>query len=205
MRGIKTLITACGRPDLLKETVDSLLQGQHEMIHPTIHEDSKYPPYNSSPLTVINTMGVGQHKSIELYLRLLGPNQYYLHCEDDWKFRNTYNWIDASMRIMQLDNKVIKVLARKGSPHPCHHDCHIRISPDQAISYGYLQPWTNEGIEWKGFSWNPGLTRADYLKKFIPFPIYEQELAELIYKAGYKIVELAEPVYEHIGDGRSTH
>ena len=130
------------------------------------------------------------------------PNEkYYLHLEDDWYFNNTYDWIKASIQIMEADNSIMKVLCRKDSQHPCVHDKEVN-----GIKYGYLQPnWHHEGITWQGFSWNPGVTRLDLLKKFVPFRKWEQDLAEDIANAGYKVAELENKIYMHIGKNRSTH
>lgn len=179
---MKALITSCGRTDLLACTLSSLFYNQNNKIFITIHEDG--------------LSKIGQHASIEKFISSY-QEKYYLHCEDDWQFNNTYDWITRSIEIMEDDPMIIKTLAREGSPHPCNHDKN---------GYGILDPWAGpDGIVWHGFSWNPGVTRADILKQFMPFPKWEQDLAELIYKAGYKVAELSVPVYKHIGDNRSTH
>ncbi len=208
------LITSCGRPDLLQKTIESLLIGQRSPLRILVHEDSpdpqiktQYYGLNTADIMYFMTNGIGQHKSIEHFLKSEHSKhlKYYLHCEDDFEFKNSYDWIDASVRIMQEDPMIIKVLAREGSPHPCVHKEYIRTGPDQFIQYGYLEPWTgNDGIKWSGFSFNPGITRADLLRQFISFPRWEQELAEKIHVAGFKVVEIIPPVYSHIGDGRTT-
>lgn len=194
---MKCFITSCGRPDLLQKTIESL-PNDLDII---VHEDSNpvVLPYDNTIWeikTLIETRGIGQHASIELFLR--GCNEkYVLFCEDDWIFDNSYDWIKKSIEIMENDSQIVKVLCRKDSPHPCIHD---------QDGFGYIKPWIGpDGINWSGFSWNPGVTRVDILKKFIPFPRWEQELASNIYKNGYKVAELSNKIYTHIGDGRSTH
>lgn len=207
---LKTLITSCNRYDLLSKTMHSLTTNQSYHLDFTIHED--HPnlfkiPYEMGgihadfPQAMIQfTRGAGQHGSIERYLKHL-KDKYYLHCEDDWEFSNHYDWISSSILLMDVDPMIIKVLARDTSPHPCEHDQSFHH-----LKYGYLKPWMSDDyIMWCGFSWNPGVTRVDLLKEFMPFPKWEQDLAEQIYKKGYKVVELADKVYKHIGDGRSTH
>lgn len=199
------LLTSCARPDLLIKTVDSLLHNQQEQVLLLINEDSKAKLkwFDSDFITTDFTGGIGQHKSIEKFLNFAARLKYYLHLEDDWHFHNSYNWIAESVRIMEEDPSIIKVLCRIGSPHPCDHN---KGGIENANRFGYLQPWTgDDGITWNGFSWNPGVTRVDLLRQFMPFPKYEQELAEKIYNAGYKVAELIPGVYTHIGDGRSTH
>jgi hypothetical protein len=198
------LLTSCNRSDLLKRTLDSLVKNQHHRLAIAINEDSENiftPPVY--PKTMINTYkmgGVGQHKSIEKFINAAGKSKakYYLHLEDDWEFENIYDWISESINVMESDPSIIKVLCRIESPHPCKHDTEK--------GYGILEPWTSpDNIVWHGFSWNPGVTRLDLLKQFVPFPKWEQDLAEKIYKKGYKVAELINPIYKHIGDGRSTH
>ena len=201
---ISTLITSCGRIDLLSRTVESLLTKQEQRLFLNINEDSPnadlYQPPNAVNFILNKTGGIGQHASIEQYLKT-SLHKYYLHCEDDFHFDNDYDWIKASMDIMEADPQIIKVLARKDSQHPCIHDRELN-----GIKYGLLQPdWHHVGITWQGFSWNPGLTRMDLLKQFMPFRRWEQDVAEDIAWAGYKVVELEQKVYHHIGEGRSTH
>lgn len=201
---ISTLITSCGRFDLLKETVESLLLNQQQKLFIQINEDSinaAFMPYPIGENFLFNkTGGIGQHASIQEFIST-SLHKYYLHCEDDFNFDNDYDWIKASIDIMEADPQIIKVLARKDSQHPCTHDRELN-----GIKYGLLQPdWHHEGITWQGFSWNPGLTRMDLLRQFIPFRRWEQDVAEDIAWAGYKVAELERKVYRHIGDGRSTH
>lgn len=203
------LLTSCGRPDLLEKTLASLSSEDIKII---VHEDCDihelaiqcYRIADTHPASIlvediVMTCGLGQHGSIEKFIQEHQTHLHYLHLEDDWEFGIT-NWINNSLAIMYDDESIIKVLARDGSPHPCTHD--RNIGPTK---YGILEPWENEGIKWHGFSWNPGVTRLDLLKQFMPFPKWEQDLAEKIYNAGYRVAELAQPVYKHIGDGRSTH
>jgi len=192
------LLTSCRRHDLLKITIDSLFHNQDRDIQLVINEDSD-ETVDDPRAVIMNSPSLGQHPAIESLL-IFFKCKYYLHTEDDWYYENTYDWISESVRIMEADPTIIKVLCRNGSPHPCVHD---KVSAS-GIAYGILEPWHNDGITWMGFSWNPGVTRLDLLKQFIPFGKREQDLAEQIHAAGYKIAELSIPIYTHIGDGRST-
>jgi hypothetical protein len=180
-------------------TVDSLFENQQQNLFLLINEDSD-DVFIDRRAMVMNSPSIGQHKAIESVLSHF-KDKYYLHVEDDWRFDNSYDWIAESVKIMEADPTIIKVLCRNGSPHPCTHD---RVS-ESGIAYGILEPWENDGITWSGFSWNPGVTHLDLLKQFIPFGKHEQDLAEAIHQAGYKIAELSTPIYTHIGHGRSTH
>jgi len=199
------LLTSCGRTDLLQRTVDSLFLNQQREIDLLIHEDGneillERGDYKGT-VTAMFSERKGQHESINLFLRKRLNEKYYLHSEDDWEFKNTFDWITASVKIMESDPMIIKVLPRGTIEHPCKYDYEI-----DGIKYGFLQPWNSvDNIRWCGFSYNPGVTRVDLLKKFLPLDRYENNLAERIYDAGYKKVQLERAVYHHIGEGRSTH
>ena len=208
------LLTSCGRFDLLEKTIESLFINQHYILdyhkeirlyinEDSLNSDDKISDFiEKGPMQVwhgnykfIRTNGIGQHASIEEFIKNRSE-KYCLFLEDDWLFDNSYDWVGESIKIMERDHSIIKVLARADSPHPCIHD---------KEGYGILQPWENNGITWNGYSWNPGVTRLDLLKQFLPFPKWEQDLATEIHNAGYKVAELEKGIYKHIGDGRSTH
>lgn len=243
---MKVLITSCGRLDLLKRTLRSLLHKQQYIFSGiVVHEDS--PRLTKEQSDELNRMqhefqfelvllgGIGQHKSIEKFLSEYG-GEYYLHVEDDWEFENDRDWIKESVEILETDEGVIKVLCRKDSPHPCEYNycvgnsmlrtwaengkenpvlskkvvtIAVKKSDDRGHwtcdNFGYLYPWENNGITWSGFSWNPGVTRVEGLRYFMPFQKFEQEVAEDIYKGGLSVVALEQGVCAHIGEGRSTH
>jgi len=204
-----TLLTSYNRHDLLKQTIESL--PNEPSLDIKIFEDSMkliaLNKIDSKHRGVAHySVNEGQHKSIEKFFTQYSYGEkYYLHLEDDWTFENTYNWIEISKAIMEHDPMVIKVLASFDTPHPCNHN-QILDHNNEKTTFGYLEKWDgNDGIEWNGFSWNPGVTRMDILRKFMPFPKYEQDLAKQIKEAGYYTVELKFKIYKHIGYERSTH
>ena len=196
---MEAFITSCGRPDLLCQTIESFQRKQKTKVFITIHEDG--------------LSKIGQHESIEMFLQNRN-DKYYIHCEEDWDFENYYDWVRASVSIMKADPMVIKVLCRADSPHPCEYKNVVLLEAKKSdpgaacetMGFGYVEPWESpDGILWHGFSWNPGVTRMDLLKQFMPFPRWEQEVAKEIYDAGYKVVMLETGVCRHIGNERSTH
>lgn len=210
------LITSCGRPDLLVKTIESFIHKNPYDCKIIIHEDCQMDDridiYPMLPVEVelVHTYGLGQANSITKFLlsdrfRL---EKYYIHIEDDWFFENSYDWISDSISIMETDPDIIKVLACKTTPHPCEHSKSLVLTDHngrRTVDYGEIKPWNNNGITWRGFSYNPGVTRLDLLRQFAPLPQFEQDLAEHIYQAGLKVAELKNKIYEHIGEGRSTH
>lgn len=194
------LLTSCKRDDLLIQTVSSLYDGLLTNVELIIHEDATGQDNASQRVKMIHTGGIGQVKNIERFLRYENlQSKYYLHLEDDWLFENDYDWIAESVAIMENDPSIIKVMCRKDQVHP------IDLSVSER--YGFLNPWADpwKGHTWHGFGWNPGVTRLDLLRQFLPLPEWEQELSKKIYEAGYKVAALANGVCKHIGGGRSTH
>lgn len=217
-----TLITSCNRHELLQQTIDSLLKDQKQKLAIAINEDG--PSVMLMPAVpghMINTYkldGKGQHHSIGLFIFNASKNKhrYYLHLEDDWLFDNSYDWIMESVKILQSDPMIIKVLCRSDSPHPVVYDRIINKSGQQIklkdeylddATFGILEPWTDlwKGHIWHGFSWNPGVTRLDLMPQFLPLPETEQQVAEQIYLKEYKIAVLRKGVCAHIGENKSTH
>lgn len=210
------LITSCGRHDLLIQTIRTFLHKNPYQCKIIIHEDGlegmpiDVKPFMPVDTEVIRTNGVGQSHSITKFLLSdrFRKEKYYIHLEDDFLFENSYDWISDSISIMETDPDIIKVLACKTTPHPCEHSKSLVLTDHngrRTVDFGEVKPWSNNGITWRGFSYNPGVTRLDLLRQFAPLPQFEQDLAEHIYQAGLKVAELKNKIYEHIGEGRSTH
>jgi hypothetical protein len=188
---MEALITSCGRPDLLCKTIESFQKDQSRNVFITIQEDGLSKK--------------GQHHSIERFLAR-SYDDFYLHMEEDWEFENSYDWIANSLAIMEQDPLVIKVLCRSDSPHPCKFDQLVNTYYEDSKIWGYVNPWKGQdGILWHGFSWNPGVTNAKLLRRFMPFGKWEQDVARDIYVKGYKVAMLKNGICKHIGHGRSTH
>jgi len=214
---MKVFITSCGRPDLLERTIESFIRmnfrkflsssGRFNIV---VHEDSNpvvLPNENTMNYIseLIETRGIGQHKSIEAFLERC-DDEFYIHLEEDWNFENNNDWIRSAIEIMQNDKSIIKVICRIDSEHPCIHNKKITLQSGEICEYGILTEWTGpDGIHWPGFTWNPGVTRPKYLKKAMPFGRKEQDVAWQIDSMGYRVAELKIKSYKHIGDGRSTH
>ena len=194
---LKTLITSCGRPDLLETTLSSLLNNQKERLQIVIHEEKLYTEEFAKKwkwwVQLGYTGGVGQHNSIAQFVENV-QDKYYLHVEDDWEFNNTFNWIKKAKRILQKNPDIIKVVARGENVHPCQFK----------DGWGIIEPQDFYGNTWYGWTWNPGVTRLDLLKQFQIRGVSEKDMDNAIHEAGYKVAYLEGEIYKHIGNERST-
>lgn len=201
-------ITSCGRPDLLRRTLESM-RGSKRITRLTIHEDSPNitaPPFEWPGAEWVFTGGIGQHASIYKFLSEF-QGKYYYHCEDDWQFESGAALdasIDASMILMNEPQPPIKVMQRIGSPHP------IGEASEYINGFGvhWLMHWMNDGIEWTGFSWNPGVTDAKRVKYHMDWMQRNGEPWSEHGMNGYIgelwNVALSPGIYTHIGDHNPT-
>jgi hypothetical protein len=213
---VTLFITACNRPDLLKQTLESFLKyNTYPITKCIIVEDSDKININDFaiemcpfPVEIIyNNKNIGQLESIEIgYSKI--DTEYIFHCEDDWEFFKP-GFIEISKNILDRDSSVVTVWLRAHNDTSCH-------PIEQIDRGGYKYMITNFGKLWHGFTLNPGLRRlADY-KKFAPWKetcypyiegfgvLNEPDLSVLYYKNGYRgaITNDPEGLVRHIGWGR---
>jgi hypothetical protein len=210
---LPALITSAGRPDLLQKTVFTLFQNQpFEDIDLAIQEDAipakilfnKQGITTNHPIKFVILEGGCLNKNIEYYLNNLSGHKYYLHCEDDWDFNNSYDWITASIEIMEKEPDVCKVLARSTNNH---HQLtnHRKIG---AVEYADIVP-LDLGVMWYGYSNTPGVTRVKAMKECMPFVHLSGAHAEVpimqkLHELNYKTVHLVNGVASHTGAEHPT-
>lgn len=183
MRSLLTVITACGREELLDHTKSSLIVNTDFTLKLEVYNDRQR---------------IGQNWNINQALEGR-KEKYYLHCEDDWLFQdNNRAWINESLKILRDNPNIIKVINRADAVHPCEFE---------HGTYGILEKWVDPwvGNEWHGFGWNVGVTHLDLLSHFLPIDCSEQELSKRIYEAGFRTALLKNSTAIHIGEGQSTH
>jgi len=210
---LPALITSAGRPEHLQSTVRTLFLNQpFENIDLTIQEDaipakisfSKEGINTKHPIKLVILEGGCLNKNIEYYLNSLSGHKYYLHCEDDWDFTNSYDWITASIDIMEKEPDVCKVLARKtNNVHELTN--HRKIN---GVEYADMIP-KDLGVVWYGYSNTPGVTRVKAMKDCMPFVPLSGAHAEIpimqkLYELNYKTVHLVNGVASHTGGDTPT-
>lgn len=213
---VTVVLTSCGRPDLLRKTLDSFFQyNTHPVKKFIIVEDSGLPPdqfdfLNDYPVEVThNGENIGQIKSI-LKAYDLVDTDYIFHCEDDWQFYRP-GFIEQSIKVLETDPKILQVWIRgiqDTNSHPVEHE--TKITPS-GIKYKLLK--LNYLGKWHGFSFNPGLKR---IKDYVPYDTItsyegkgnsgaEQEIGEYYYKKGFRgAIITGVGFVKHIGWGNTT-
>lgn len=200
------VLTSCGRFDLLRESIASLLD--HLDWPPerfVVTEDTGDPAVRGvlahfdAPFDlVLNETHLGQMRSIDRgYARVSSP--YVFHMEDDWEFLRR-GFLEESVRVLEADPAVSMVgLREKLAMNPrLHHQ------PDEDLAGVTIFRDRDLHPEYGGHSFNPGLRRLADIRALMPLAERGYELdISLAFKArGQHMVHLAEPACRHIGEGR---
>lgn len=212
---VSVVLTSCGRPVELQQTLDSFFKHNTYPISKfIIVEDSGKPDLftflEKYPVEVIfNPENIGQVKSIiNAYSQVDTP--YVFHCEDDWKFYRS-GFIEQSLEILESDSKILQVWIRSTQDtngHPMEQG--FKRTPS-GLRYRMLI--LNHMKRWHGFSFNPGLRRmADYVpyNKITSFEGKgnsgaEQEIGEYYYKKGFRAaIIIGDGFVKHTGWANST-
>jgi hypothetical protein len=203
-----TVLTSCGRFDLLEETVLSFLEHfQTERI--IIAEDAGLPEEAAKfaarlPMTEVrvNDPKLGQMRSIDkLYATLCTP--YVLHLEDDWGFT----------RGIDLNAVVDFLEARPDISVACiaHREYNPRFAPfaQRTLHAGipYLVWDLDAHPKWFSYSFNPSVARRDFWCEVGPFGRFttEENLSLYCKERGMRIALVDPGVAHHIGDHRHAH
>lgn len=222
MEQITFTLTSCGRPDLLKRTLDSFAAlNTYPIARYIIHEDGlhaecvqlireHYPFFEilGSPDRV------GLAASIDRLMTEV-KTDYVFHCEDDWLFEGNANFIKDSASLLDFSAKNkesfheqihrVWIRHKNDSPHPLLRDDYC-IYWNGEIHYQCLtQDWRGT---WSGYSWNPGLIRMSDHKKFFPNGVSdfgdEAACSRHVNEMGYNAVALVNSACRHIGYNRHT-
>jgi hypothetical protein len=177
MNDVTLVITSCNRPFLLKPTLESFMKyNTYPIKECIIIEDSGLQGINDFtketlkeiPLKLIyNEKNLGQLKSIDIAYSQV-KTEYIFHCEEDWEFIE-YGFIEKSMKLLSLDEKIFTVWLR---PYNCTSG-HPIIEMKE-LSYNIMKKdfsYYDKGVKytWYGITFNPGLRRTDVCLKYHPY------------------------------------
>jgi glycosyltransferase involved in cell wall biosynthesis len=216
---VSFVMTACGRPDLMEETLDSFFKfNTYPIERYIITEDSMDPQvfdecnrlnrekYNNKLEFVFNNPKLGQSKSIDLAYNMI-DTEYIFHCEEDWEFYDD-EFIEQSLSILKADSQVLQVWIRPKTdrilndikPDVYYIDgIGVRdVLPKSFMVKGALPNGKDLIVrDYMGFSWNPGLKRmSDYnLLKNGYSGFNAEHMIDAFYRShknNYKVVSLSE-------------
>lgn len=171
------VITSCGRMQLLKKTIESFGYFNTFKIDQVVFvEDSGYvvdgswlANYLKIPVDIItvltNEHNIGQFNSIDLAYSHVWTD-YIFHLEDDWVFYAP-NFIEDSLDIIKTDHKISCVWLRSindTNNHPVDREINLTSN---GIEFRYLN--SNYLDKWSGFTFNPGLRKAEVMRLLMPF------------------------------------
>lgn len=115
---VSVVLTSCGRPDLLKRTIDSFNKYNTFPVNQfIIVEDSgnkaicnelrlKYPEYT----LILNERNIGLIASIDKGYSFVN-SPFIFHCEDDWEFYRS-GFIEKSLKILLTHLEIMLVWIR---------------------------------------------------------------------------------------------
>jgi hypothetical protein len=201
-------ITAGGRPDLLNETLASLLPHNGQFFdHILITNDRGDEATNevvrnlAPTATLLNhETPIGQHPSIdEMYERVV--TEFIFHCEDDWFF-DPVPFIPTMLSALTDLPNVSSVSARQSGSLRAHDGRSRKFGPTIAVEGGFAR--RSEEHYWIGHSFNPAMLHASLWREVGPFAKFttEAQVNNAIVATGKSRAFLAPGVYFHIGDGR---
>lgn len=179
---VTLFITSCGRPNLLKTTLESFIKYNTYPIKQVILcEDSGIQgsvdfvkdilPY---PIEFCyNNERIGQMKTIEKYIKLV-ETPYVFHLEDDYAFFD-YGFIELSFKILESDHNISQVLLEDEQ-----HD-YYKVDIGNSLCYKILtnDPAMKNSNYGDGalnvFSWRPSLKKKDIALLRIPYELWDDE------------------------------
>jgi hypothetical protein len=202
---VTTVLTSCGRFDLLEQTVASFLE-HFEAAKIIVAEDSERPAEAATfaqkfPAVEMraNEPKLGQMRSIDkLYATLLTP--YVLHLEDDWGFTRSLD-LDSVIAFLEArpDVSVVCIANRVYDPRYARSAHKMRHG-----GIDYLVWDLDAHPKWFSYSFNPSVARLSLWREIGPFARFltEENLSHFLKARGMRIAMVAPGIADHIGDQR---
>lgn len=203
-----TVLTSCGRFDLLGETVASF-QRYFDVERVLIAEDSENSAGAKNfardfPVADVrvNLPKLGQMRSIDAHYTSLST-PYVLHLEDDWGFTRSLD-LDRVTDFMEArpDISVVCIAHRIYDPRfakSAHVTRHAGID--------YLVWDLDAHRKWFSYSFNPSIVRLALWREIGPFARFgtEENLSQFCKERGLRIAMVVPGAADHIGDERHAH
>ena len=204
---LTTVLTSCGRFDLLEATVASFLR-HFETDKIIVAEDSertgeaaafaaKFPAIEMR----VNVPKLGQLRSIDsLYATLTTP--YVVHLEDDWGFTRSLD-LESVIRFLEARPDISVVCIA----HRIDRRYQKRAQRMQYSGIDYLVWDLDAHPKWFSYSFNPSVARMSLWREVGPFAkfVTEENLSLFLKQRGMRIAMVVPGIADHIGDDRHAH
>ena len=205
-KAVTLFITSCGRPELLKKTLDSFVKfNTYPITEVILCEDSGINGIvdfvkNILPYPIIfcyNEIRIGQMKTIEKYTQLI-KTPYVFHLEDDYEFFDS-GFIELSFRILDLDPRISQVLLED------EQHSYPKVEINNPLCYKVMTNNPGEITANNGdgpltvFSWRPSLKRFEIQKLRMPYELWDDE-----YTIQLKVnkIDMYSVITKNIKDGK---
>ena len=205
-KAVTLFITSCGRPELLKKTLDSFVKFiTYPITEVILCEDSGINGIvdfvkNILPYPIIfcyNEIRIGQMKTIEKYTQLI-KTPYVFHLEDDYEFFDS-GFIELSFRILDLDPRISQVLLED------EQHSYPKVEINNPLCYKVMTNNPGEITANNGdgpltvFSWRPSLKRFEIQKLRMPYELWDDE-----YTIQLKVnkIDMYSVITKNIKDGK---
>lgn len=205
---LTTVLTSCGRWNLLTRTLDSFL-AHHEPGRFILVEDSadadfaervreRYP----FAQVLLNDPRLGQHRAIDRAYSTVRTS-HVLHLEDDWEFVGPLD-PQAGIGLLGARDDVAAVCFRQLQTLKLTHRLRARRFEHGGHSYADMR---GAHREWYGYTFNPSIVRLETWREYGPFAEHanERSLSRSFRAAGLHVVLALPGICGHIGSGRSVH
>lgn len=209
---ITLCLTMGKRPDLLKQTLESLF-AHHTFQHVIAINDFGDEATNEAfktvcPHGILINLGhqVGHHAAVDaLYAGITTP--YVFHCEDDWYFYSAPD-LEASKVLLERPD-VSSVCYRALSDFRFEANAHAKIqhcthtTASQNIPYASLH---NLHDQWHGYTFNPHLAKLDTWHHAVTFTKFKKErhISRWQRSLGRNVAFISPGNCHHIGDDASV-
>ena len=204
-----TVLTSCGRFDLLGETVASFqryFDVERILIAEDFREQRRRRAISCATFPAadvrVNLPKLGQMRSIDAHYALLSA-PYVLHLEDDWGFTRSLD-LDRVTDLLEArpDISVVCIAHRVYDPR-----FEKGARREQHGGIDYLVWDTDAHPKWFSYSFNPSVARLSLWREVGPFAkfVTEENLSLFLKERGMRIAMVVPGIADHIGDDRHAH
>lgn len=203
-----TVLTSCGRFDLLGETIASF-QRYFDVDRIIVSEDSENSAAAADfarafPVADVrvNLPKLGQMGAIDAHYATL-DTPYVLHLEDDWGFTRGID-IEKVTKFLEARSDIAVVCIAHRI-----YDPRFQKSAKKETHGGidYLVWDLDAHPKWFSYSFNPSIARMSLWREVGPFAkfVTEENLSKFLKDRGMRIALVVPGIADHIGDDRHAH